>query len=248
MWAAQLKLSVESDVRDVLPTLRIPTLVVTRREARRYAVAIAVYVRDRIPGAELIDIDGAALVPWYPPFEPIADLLQEALTGSRPPLADDRVFATLLFTDIVSSTEHVAASGDRRWREQLDRHDAIVRNELDRHRGRLVNPTGDGVLATFDAPARAVRCAQAIVRRSADVGLNLRAGLHAGEVEQRAEDVSGIAVHIAQRVSSLAGAGDILVSRTITDLVTGSGLEFDDRGDHELKGVPGRWHVYSVKS
>jgi class 3 adenylate cyclase len=163
-------------------------------------------------------------------------------------VSSDRVLATVLFTDIVGSTEHAARVGDRNWTELLNDHDLVVAQHLERYRGRKVNATGDGMVATFDGPGRAIRCAQAICASVRALGIEVRAGLHTGEVELRGDDIGGIAVHIGQRVSALAGPGEVLVTRTITDLVAGSGLAFDDRGEHELKGIPGRWRVLAVQT
>jgi class 3 adenylate cyclase len=160
----------------------------------------------------------------------------------------DRVLLTVLFTDIVGSTEHVAQQGDRQWRDSLNRYDYSVQHQLERFRGRLINTTGDGTLATFDGPARAIECARAIAEAVKGIGLDLRAGLHTGEVELRGQDVAGMAVHIAARVSAMAVAGEVLVSRTVTDLVAGSGIGFEDRGEYQLKGVPGSWQLFSVRS
>jgi class 3 adenylate cyclase len=176
----------------------------------------------------------------------MVDAIEEFLTGALPAHRFDRVLATVLYTDIVSSTEQLNQMGDRRWKELLATHDELVRSEVERFRGRLVKSTGDGVLATFDGPGRAVRCACAIRDALRPLGLDVRAGLHSGEIELHGEDVAGIAVHIGARVSALAGAGEVLVSRTVTDLVAGSGIEFEDRGEHQLKGVQGAWHLYSV--
>ncbi len=172
--------------------------------------------------------------------------IHQFLTGHQPDVADDRVLATVLFTDIVGSTRMAAEIGDSNWRALLDAHDAVVRSQLARFRGREVNTSGDGFLATFDGPQRAIRCAMAIRDAVQPLGIEVRAGLHTGECELRGDDIGGIAVHIGARVSALAGANDVLVSSTLRDLVIGSGLEFDDRGIHELKGVPGEWHLFAV--
>ena len=177
----------------------------------------------------------------------MVDEIEEFLTGTRPQVEVDRVLATVLFTDIVGSTEHAARLGDKKWAELLNHHDDLVTAELERHRGLKVNPTGDGLLATFDGPARAVRCAQAICEAVRALGIEVRAGLHTGEVELRGEDIGGIAAHIGQRVSTLAAPGKVLVSSTVKDLVVGSGIGFEDRGEHELKGVPGTWRLFAVK-
>ena len=177
----------------------------------------------------------------------IADAIQEFLTGARAPVEVDRVLSTVLFADIVGSTEKAAALGDGPWRDVLDKHHALIRTDLARFRGREVKPTGDGILATFDGPARGVRCACAIAEEAKPLGIEVRAGLHTGECEMMGDDVGGIAVHIGARVAALAGAGEVLVSSTVKDLVAGSGLRFGDRGSHSLKGVPGEWHIYTVE-
>jgi class 3 adenylate cyclase len=178
----------------------------------------------------------------------LLDETEEFLTGTQLMAVLDRVLVTVLFTDIVGSTEHVARLGDRVWRESLNRYDNSVQRQLERFRGRLVKTTGDGTLATFDGPARAIECAREITKAVREFGLEIRAGLHTGEIETRGQDVSGMAVHIAARVSALATAGEVLVSRTVTDLVAGSGIEFESHGEHQLKGVPGSWQLFSVKS
>ena len=179
----------------------------------------------------------------------IAAAVEEFLTGKQVSRVDvDRVLATVLFTDIVGSSEKLAELGDRKWRETLDAHDRSAAEEIERHRGALVKTTGDGVLATFDGPGRAVICARAIGGKVGGLGLEIRAGLHIGEVEKRGEDVSGLAVHVAARVMGLAKSGEVLVTRTITDLVAGSGLEFDARGEHPLKGIPGEWPLFAARA
>jgi class 3 adenylate cyclase len=178
----------------------------------------------------------------------VVDEVQEFVTGVRDAPETDRVLATVLMTDIVGSTERATALGDRRWRDVLDAHDRIIDHELERFRGRKVNPTGDGMLATFDGPARAVRCAQSLIAATRTLDLDIRAGLHTGEVELRGHDIGGIAVHIGARVSALAGPGEVLVSRTVTDLVAGSGIEFEDRGEHSLKGIPEPWRLFAVST
>ena len=177
---------------------------------------------------------------------PMLDAVEQFLTGQLPAHHSDRVLATVLFTDIVGSTEHAARIGDHRWKELLATHDALVRADVERFRGRMVKSTGDGVLATFDGPGRAIRCACAIRDSVRSLGIDLRAGLHTGEIELRGDDVAGMAVHIGSRVSALAGAGEVLVSSTVKDLVAGSGIGFEDRGERELKGVPGSWRLYAV--
>lgn len=238
----------ETDVRHVLPAVRVPTLVIHRADVVFRRVGHGQYLADNIADATLVRLPGKEHFPWSGDQDEIIDEVQEFLTGVRPVPEPDRVLATVLFTDVVSSTERAVKAGDRRWKELLESHKRVVRRELERHRGREVSTAGDGFLATFDGPARAVRCARAIVDGVHQLGLEVRAGVHTGEIELAGDDVTGIAVHIGSRVEGLAGPGEVLVSRTVTDLVAGSGLEFEDRGEHELKGVPGRWQLYAVKS
>jgi class 3 adenylate cyclase len=236
----------EMDVRAVLPTVHVPTLVVHHADDPVITPAMGRYVADHISGAKYVELPGRNMYhfvePWRPSFQEIA----EFLTGHQADVADDRVLATVLFTDIVDSTRRAAEIGDRDWRALLDAHDAVVRSQLARFRGREVSASGDGFLATFDGPQRAIRCAMAIRDAVHALGIEVRAGLHTGECEIRGDDIGGIAVHIGARVSALAGPSDVLVSSTLRDLVIGSGLEFDDRGAHELKGVPGEWHLFAV--
>ena len=203
---------------------------------------------NNIPGARLIELPGEDHLPFVGDnADQIADAIEEFLTGSRAPVSLDRVLATVLFTDIVGSTEKAAALGDHRWRDLLDSHHATIRRNLARFRGHEVKTTGDGILATFDGPARGVRCACAIADEVRPLGIEVRAGLHTGECEMLDHDVSGIAVHIGARVAALAGSGEVLVSSTVKDLVAGSGLHFGDRGNQSLKGVPGEWHIFAVE-
>ena len=206
------------------------------------------YVADHIPGAKYVELPGRNMYhfvePWRESFQQIA----EFLTGEQAEVADDRVLATVLFTDIVDSTRRAAEMGDRDWHALLDAHDAVVRSQLARFRGREVNTSGDGFLAMFDGPQRAIRCAMAIRDAVQALGIEVRAGLHTGECEVRGDDIGGIGVHIGARVSALAGPNDVLVSSTLRDLVIGSGLEFEDRGAHQLKGVPGEWRLFAVAS
>jgi class 3 adenylate cyclase len=225
----------------------VPTLVIHRTENLNVRIGHGRYLAEQIANAKYIELPGREHWPWSGDQDAILDEIEEFLTGVRPAVEADRVLATVLFTDVVASTEHARALGDRRWTAVLDEHDAVALRELDRHRGRKVNPTGDGLLATFDGPARAVRCAQAICSAVRPLGIEVRAGLHTGEIELRGQDIGGIAVHIGQRVSALAGPGEVLVSRTVTDLVAGSGLEFEDRGEHDLKGA-GTWALYAVRT
>jgi class 3 adenylate cyclase len=206
------------------------------------------YVADHVSHAKSIELPGVDHLFFVGDTAPVLDAIEEFLTGQVPAHDTDRVLATVLLTDIVGSTERAASLGDRRWQELLSTHDALVRAEIERFRGRPVKSTGDGIMATFDGPGRAIRCATAIRESVRSLGIEVRAGLHTGEIELHGDDIGGIAVHIAQRVSCLAGSGEVLVSRTVTDLVAGSGIEFADRGEHELKGVPGMWRLFAVTS
>jgi class 3 adenylate cyclase len=199
-----------------------------------------------IRGARVVELPGDDRLFFVGDSGPMLDAIEEFLTGQLPAHHSDRVLATVLFTDIVGSTEQAAHLGDRRWKEVLATHDALVAAELERFRGRMVKSTGDGALATFDGPGRAIRCACAIRDSIRSLGIDVRAGLHTGEIELRGDDVTGVAVHIGARVSALAGAGEVLVSSTVKDLVAGSGIDFEDRGERELKGVPGSWRLFAV--
>jgi class 3 adenylate cyclase len=244
---ALMKAVIEIDARAVLPAIRIPTLVIHRSGERVADVGCARYLAQHIPGARLVELPGIDHLPITGDNDAIMDEIQEFLTGVRPVPESDRVLATVLFTDIVTSTERSAQVGDRRWKDLLDQHDTLMRRELERHRGRLVKNTGDGILATFDGPARAIRCAQAIATGMKSLGIEVRAGLHTGEVELRGEDVAGMGVNIAARVMDAAGPGGVVVSSTVKDLVAGSGLRFADRGTHDLRGVPGEWRLFAVE-
>ena len=228
----------------MLGSVRAPTLVVNHRDRR--GAAQTRYIADHVAGAKYVEVAGADMLPFVGDSSAVLDAIEEFLSGSLAPPDIDRVLATVLFTDLVNSTPQAAAQGDRRWRELLVTHDRIVSEETDRFRGRVVKFTGDGVLATFDGPGRAIRCACAIRDAVQALGVEVRAGLHTGEIELRGDDVSGIAVHTAQRVSSLAGAGEVLVSRTVVDLLAGSDFDFHEHGEHELKGLPGSWRLFSV--
>jgi class 3 adenylate cyclase len=234
------------DVRALLPTIRVPTLVVQHADDPFSVPARGKDVADHISGAKYVELPGRNVLHWVEPWRPSFQEIYHFLTGHRAEVADDRVLATVLFTDIVDSTRHAAEIGDRDWRALLDAHDAVVRAQLARFRGREVNTSGDGFLAMFDGPQRAIRCAVAIRDAVQALGIEVRAGLHTGECEVRADDIGGIGVHIGARVSALAGPNEVLVSSTLRDLVIGSGLEFEDRGAHELKGVPGEWHISAV--
>jgi class 3 adenylate cyclase len=238
------------DVRAALPSVRAPTLLIQRRGDRVVDIHAGRWLADHIPDGRLIELPGRDHVPWAGDVDAVAGSIEEFLTGSRAAVAEDldRVLATVLFIDIVGSTERLAALGDQRWRDLLEDCYATVRAELLRFRGREVKTTGDGVLATFDGPARAVRAAQAIVAAVRRIGIDVRAGLHTGECEMRGDDVVGIAVHTGARVAALAEANEVLVSSTVKDLVAGAHIVFKDRGEHELKGVPGRWRLYAAES
>jgi len=243
---ALLKMNTQIDTRHVLPTIRVPTLVLHRTGDMDVNVEEGRWIAAHIPGARFVELPGDDHMPWVGDQDAVLDELQEFLTGVRPVRDIDRVLATVLFTDIVGSTEEVARVGDRAWRDLLERHHAMVRGELARFRGKEVNTAGDGFFATFDGPARGVRCALSIHDAARTLGLGVRAGLHTGEVELAGESLSGLAVHIGARVAALGGAGETLVSSTVKDLVAGSGLRFEDRGVHALKGVPGAWQLYAA--
>jgi class 3 adenylate cyclase len=236
----------EFDVRDVLPSIRVPTLVLHRRNDSFIKVEHSRYLADRIPGARYVELEGTDNMFSIGDSEAIMGEVEEFLTGERHQQEPDRMLATVLFTDICGSTERAAELGDRGWRFMLERHDALFRRSLDRHRGREVKRTGDGFLATFDGPARAIRCASDVASSVASIGLQVRAGLHTGELEVMDGDLGGLAVHIAARVMDTAEPSEVLVSSTVKDLVVGSGIEFRDRGPHELRGVPGEWRLFAV--
>jgi class 3 adenylate cyclase len=244
--AALLRMNSYIDVRSVLPTIRVPTLVLHRVGDHDVNVAEGRYLASKIPGAKFVELSGDDHWLSAGDTDVLADEIEEFLTGTRPAPEPDRVLATVLFTDIVGSTERAVELGDRRWRELLGSHDAAVRRELERFRGREVDTAGDGFLATFDGPARAVRCALSIGEAVRQLGIEVRAGVHTGECELDGPKIRGIAVHTGARIASLAAPGEVLVSQTVKDLVSGSGLEFEDRGVHELKGVPGEWRVYAA--
>lgn len=243
MARAIIRAWTDIDLEPILPLVRVPTLVL-HRTGDFLDVEGGRYIAQQIPGARYVELEGCDHLPWID-FEPIADEIEEFLTGAHHAVPE-RALATVLFTDIVDSTRRAAELGDGPWRDLLDRHDALVRNELHRHDGREVKTTGDGFLTTFDGPAAAIRCARAIVEELRSLGLDTRAGIHTGECELRGDDVAGMAVHIGARIGALAAPGEVLVSGTVRDLVVGSGIEFADHGEHELKGVPGRWRVFAV--
>jgi len=247
--AALMRMNSQIDISGIVHTIRVPTLVIHRTGDVTINVEGGRYLAEHIPNARYIELPGVDHPPWVGDnADQIADVIEKFLTGSTAAVPVDRVLATVLFTDIVGSTEKAATLGDRRWRDLLDAHHATIRRNLARFRGHEVKTTGDGILATFDGPARGVRCACAIADEVRPLGIEIRAGLHTGECEMTDEDVGGIAVHIGARVAALAGAGEVLVSSTVKDLVAGSGLRFGDRGTQLLKGVPGEWHVFAFNT
>jgi class 3 adenylate cyclase len=243
-----LNVNTQIDIRPVMPTIRVPTLVLHRTDEIWVNVNYGRYAAAHIPGATLVELSGTDHYPWEQDADEVLGEIEEFLTGARSESDTDRVLATVLYTDIVDSTGRASAIGDAQWRNLLDAHDEMVLRQLHRFGGRAVKTTGDGVLATFDGPARAIRCALTIREGAARLGLDIRAGLHTGEIERRGSDIGGIAVHVGQRVSALAAPGEVLVSSTVKDLVAGSRIEFDDQGYHDLKGVPDPWHIFSVRS
>jgi class 3 adenylate cyclase len=237
----------QRDLRSVLPAIRMPTLVLHRVGDRFIRVGHGRYLAEHIPGARYVELPGSDHLPYVGETEGMLGEIEEFLTGTRPAPEVDRVLATVLFTDIVGSTERAAAVGDRAWRAMLESHHEFARQELERHRGRAIEFAGDGLLAVFDGPARAIRCAHAISDASRTLGLQIRAGLHTGEIELAGKSVRGIAVHIGARVAAEANPGEVLASSTVKDLVVGSGIQFTDRGLHILKGVPGEWHLFAAR-
>jgi pimeloyl-ACP methyl ester carboxylesterase len=242
-----LRMNTEIDIRDVLPAVRVPTLVLHRTGDLEANIEEGRWIAARIPRARFVELPGPDHLPWVGDADAVLDEVEEFLTGIRRGPEPDRVLATVLFTDIVDSTARAAALGDRAWRDLLQAHHAIVRRELGRFRGREIDTAGDGFLTSFDGPARAVRCACAIRDAVRALGVQIRAGLHTGECEIMGDKLSGLAVHIGSRVAAAAGPGEVWVSSTVKDLVAGAGLRFSDRGAHELKGVPGEWRLFAVE-
>ena len=246
---AFMRMAFEIDVRDVVSSIHVPTLVVHRSGDTVVDVEHGRFLAANIPGAHYVELPGRVHVPWSSVGgDQILAEIREFLTGVREAPEPDRVLATVLFTDIVGSTERASELGDRRWRELLDAHNSAVRRQLERFRGREIDTAGDGFLASFDGPARAIRCAGAAIAAVRELGLEIRAGVHTGECEVAGDGLAGIAVHIGARVAAQAGAGEVLVSSTVRDLVAGSGLNFEDRGSAELKGVPGEWRLYALSA
>ena len=240
-------MTAQVDVRAVLPTIRVPTLVLHRRDDQFVDIRHSQYLAEHIPSARLVILPGEEAISFGSDTAPLLDEIEEFLTGTRSVAETERILATVMFSDIVDSTRRAAELGDRRWRDLLESVTGVVVRELTRFRGRAVKTLGDGFLATFDGPARAIRCATAIRDTTlTQFGLEVRSGLHTGEVEVIGDDVGGIAVHIGARVGSRAGAGEVLVSGTVKDLVVGSGIVFEDRGETELRGVPGTWRLWAV--
>ncbi len=236
----------EFDVRDILPSIRVPTLVLHRRDDAFIKIEHSRYIARQIPGARYVELEGSDNMFSLGDSEALLGEIEEHFTGARHEHEPDRMLATVMFTDICDSTQRAAEMGDRGWRFLLERHDSLFRQALDRHRGREVKRTGDGFLATFDGPARAIRCAASVAEAMGSLGIEVRAGLHTGELEVMDGDVGGLAVHIAARVMDRASASEVLVSGTVKDLVVGSGIDFEERGEHELRGVPGEWRLFAV--
>ena len=243
----RLRAMLAFDQTSILGSIKVPTLVISRPNSPPLPAGAGRDLCSRIDGAKYVELAGDDFLFFAADSDALLDAVEEFLTGDLPRHDSDRVLATVVFTDLVGSTAHAARLGDREWTSILGAHDSIVASEIRRHRGRRIKSTGDGVLATFDGPGRAVRCAESIIEAVHDLGVEARAGVHTGEIELRGDDVGGIGVHIAARISGVAGPGVVMVSRTVTELVAGSGINFEDRGAYALKGVPGEWPLYSVK-
>jgi class 3 adenylate cyclase len=244
--ARLLRMSLTSDISEALPLVQVPTLVIHPRDLKLVPPDVVREFADSIPGARLREIPGDAAAIFALDVDLVADVVEEFVTGAAPAAPTNRILATVLFTDLVDSTRRAAESGDRAWASVLERHLSSTRAAVDVHGGETIKTTGDGVLALFTGPAQGVRCAERVVADARDLGLDVRIGLHTGEVERTDDDVAGLAVHLAARTMGVAGGGEILVSRTVRDLVIGSELTFSDRGEHELKGIPDRWSLYAV--
>jgi len=241
-------LNCQIDIRPILPSVQAPTLILHRRGDRMVPIAASRALADQIPNARFIEYEGEDHLFWTGDVDCLLGDIEEFVTGHRENSSFDleRVLATVLFTDIVDSTRVASALGDQTWRHLLDNHDQLARQTVERHRGKLIKTTGDGILATFDGPARAIKCAMAFGAATKQIGLPIRAGLHTGEIEMRGVDIGGIAVHAAARVMAQSRSGEVLVSRVVSDLVAGAGLKFTDRGAYELKGLPGRWDLFAA--
>jgi class 3 adenylate cyclase len=246
MLGALVRMFFDIDVRDIVPSVHVPTLVLHRQHDRLVNVRNGRWLAEHLPNARLVELPGDDHIMWYENVERTLGEIQEFLTGARSAPEPERMLATVLFTDIVDSTRMAVELGDQRWRQVLEGHQRAVRDALPSFHGREVKSIGDGFLATFDGPGRAIHCAVSILGSSDSLGISVRAGLHTGECEVMGEDIGGIAVHTAARVSALAEPGELLVSRTVKDLVAGSGIQFSDRGSHTLKGVPDTWQLYAV--
>ena len=244
--AALSRMNYEIDIRGVLPIIRVPTLVLHAKGDLTTNVGASHYLAERIQGAKLVELPSTDHLPWGADADAILDEIEEFLTGARHIAEPDRILATILFTDIVGSTDRAAALGDGQWRDLLDCFYALARQELRQHRGVEIGTAGDGVFATFDGPARGIRCARNIADAVRTLGIEVRSGLHTGECELMGDNIGGIAVHTAARVAALAQPAEVLVSHTVKDLVAGSGIKFDARGIHTLKGVPGEWPLFAV--
>jgi class 3 adenylate cyclase len=248
LWGSDYEVGVlaAADVRDKLASITAPTLILHRADAAFVASGHGRYLAEHIQGARYVELPGADSLHWVGETATMLDEIEEFITGVRGGFDAERVLTTIVFTDIVGSTQHAATLGDNRWHDLLDNHDNIVRHELERYRGREVNTAGDGFVATFTSPSVAIDCAEAILDAVRSLGIEVRAGIHAGEVEVRGADIAGMAVHIGARVAALAGPSEVLVSSTVREIVTGSRRQFVEHGDYELRGVPGRWRVYAL--
>lgn len=244
---ALYRMNIEIDIRGILPSIRVPTLILHREGDRLINVENSRYMAARISGAKYCELKGVDHLPWFGDAEAVLAQIEEFLTGVRPGASTDRILSTILFVDVVGSTEHVASVGDSRWRDILGLFHQHARQEIERFRGRLIDTAGDGVFASFDGPARAIRCAMALRDRVSGIGVKVRAGLHTGECEVVDSKLAGIAVHLGARIAGAAEAGEILVSRTVRDLVAGSGLHFVSRGRRALKGFPDEWELYAAE-
>jgi len=245
-FATLSRMNAQIDVRHVLPAIRVPTLILHSVNDRAMDIGHGRYLTEQIPGAKLVELTGPDHVPYLSDADKVADEIEEFLTGARQGREPDRVLSTVLFTDTVGATERAANMGDRSWHDLLDAHHALVRRKLGAYRGREIDTAGDGFLAAFDGPARAIRCAYAVSSGVRSLGIEVRAGLHTGECEIMGDKPGAIAVHTGARIAALARPGEVLVSSTVKDLVAGSNLSFHDRGAQSLKGVPGSWHLFAV--